>query len=230
MPYHSTEESKLSDLYEVVEHHDVDLKRQFEQIAEFEMAAAVGDWKLFKEIVNKNESLFLKLMRRADGDPRLFLPLIQSGELEERFSKSLHILGKTWEHLMPWWARLGYRYEVVLIGISMGLALGAIGTAASGTPIVGGVLGTFALVMLVVVDNSEPQLRGNRIWWVRLISPKPKSILSRCRKAIYVVAILMIIWSMLAGTFKTPKEYCEGLSAADLVAFNGCVEVNQAVK
>ncbi|NQW20034.1 MAG: hypothetical protein HQ477_04800 [Chloroflexi bacterium] len=226
MSYHSTEESKLSNLYDVDARHEGDLERQFEQITEFETAAALGDWELFKAIVNKNESLFLKLMRRADGDPRLFLPLFKSGELEQRFSKSLHSLGKTWEHLMPWWARLGYRYEVVLIWISVGLAAGAIGAATSGTPMVGGVLGAFALVILVVVDNSEPRLRGNRRWWVRLISPKSKSILNRWRTAIYVVAILMVIWSMLAGAFKTPQEYCEGLSPADLVAFNGCVEAN----
>ncbi|MDA1280031.1 MAG: hypothetical protein O3B95_08320 [Chloroflexi bacterium] len=227
MPHDSAEETRLSDQYQVAAQHGGDLKRQFEQISKFETAAASGDWNLFKEIVNRNGGVFLKLMRRADGDPRLSLPLFQSGELEDSFTGSLKKLGKTWIHLLPWWARLAYSYEVALSWTSAGFALGAVGASISGSPGVGGVLGAVALAILIIVDNSEPGLRSYSRWWVRLIYLKPKSLLRKWRTAIYAIAILMIMWSMLADTFKTPQEYCEGLSPADLAALNGCVEVIQ---
>ena len=222
MPHQLIEESKLSKSYDVSSCHDGDLSTQFEHISEFESAAEHGDWKQFKKIVNGDGSVFLKLMRRSDGDPRLRLPLVQSGELEERFTSSLQKLGKSWTHLMPWWARLGYRYEVLLTWLSIVFALGAAGGAVSGNPGLGGTLGAVAILTLVVVDNSEPRFRGNRRWWVRLTNPKSKSLLHRWRMVIYLISALMISWAALADTFKTPTQNCEGLSPADLVALNGC--------
>lgn len=222
MSIHSPENTKLADRYEVELHHDDDLKRQFDQISKFESAAEVGDWKRFKKIVNSDGAVFLKLMRRVDGDPRLRQPLVQSGELEERFVRSLQKFGKSWTHLMPWWARLGYRFEPLLIWLSLGIELGAIVAAVFGNPGIGGALAATAIVILVLADTSEPRYKGHRRWWVRLTYPKPKSLLSRWRAAIYIIASLMIMWSALADTFKTPADNCEGLSPADFVAVNGC--------
>ena len=222
MSHQSIEETKLAETYDVKEHHDGDLKKQFDQISEFELAAENGDWKRFKKIVNSDGAVFLKLMRRADEDPRLQLPLIQSGELEERFTRSLQQFGKTWTHLMPWWARLGYRYESLLVLLSVVFALSAIGAAVTGSPGIGGALGATAILILAIVDNSVPRFRGRARWWVRLTHPKPKSILNRWRFAIYLLAALTISWAALADTFKTPTQNCEGLSPADLVAVNGC--------
>tara|TARA_Y100001936_G_C15879415_1_gene561999 strand:+ start:208 stop:789 length:582 start_codon:yes stop_codon:yes gene_type:complete len=191
-------------------------------ISEFESAANNGDWKRFKKIVNSDGAVFLKLMRRADGDPRLRMPLIQSGELEERFTRSLQSLGKSWIHLMPWWARLGYRYSSLLMWLSMAFAFSALGAAFSGSSGVGGALGAVTIAILVVVDNSEPRFRGHSRWWARLTHPKPKSILNRWRLVIYLIAVFMISWSALAPTFRTPTQNCEGLSVADRVAVNGC--------
>ena len=222
MPHQPIEETNLSEIYDVNGRHVGDLKRQFDRISSFESAAENGDWKQFKNIVNSDGALFLKLMRRADEDPRLRLPLIQSGELEERFTKALQMLGKSWTHLMPWWARLGYRYELLLILTSAAFALSAIGFALTGNSGIGGALGAAAILILLIVDNSEPRFRGRPRWWARLIYPKPKSILSRWRMMIYLIAALMISWAALADTFKTPTQNCEGLSPADLVAVNGC--------
>ena len=230
MPHHPTDEAKLSELYGIDANHEGDLERQFAQIAAFEAAAESGDWHLFKKIVNQSGRVFLKLMRSSDGDPRLRLPLFQSGELEESFTRSLQNLNKDWTHFMPWWARLGYRFEVALTWIAAGLALGAVGSSVTGSPGVGGMLGAVALVILVVVDNAEPGVRSYSRWWARLIYAKPKSILSRWRTASYIVATLMVMWFMLSGTFKTPGEYCDGLSPADIAALSGCSEVLQAEK
>ena len=227
MRQNSSEETDLTALYEIDARHEADLKKQFERISEFESAAASGDWNLFKKIVNSNGGVLLKLMRRSDGDPRLRLPLFQSGELEERFTMSLQELGKDWTHLMPWWARLGYRFEIPLTWFSALLVLGAFAAVFSGNPGVGGALGGVALAVLVIVDNSEPRLRGYSRWWVRFVYPKPKSILSRWRTGIYVFASLTIIWFLMADTFKTPQEYCDGLSPADIAALSGCTEVLQ---
>jgi hypothetical protein len=222
MPQQSIDGSKLSEMYDVNGRHGGDLKKQFEQISEFESAAEHGDWKRFKKVVNGDGAIFLKLMRKANGDPRLGLPLVQSGELEERFTRSLQKFGKSWTHLMPWWARMGYRYEVLLIWLSLVFALSAVIAARIGTPGIGGALGAAAVVILVIVDSSEPRFQGRPRWWVRLIYPKPKSVLNRWRLVIYLIAALMISWAALADTFKTPNQNCEGLSPADLVALNGC--------
>ena len=57
------------------------------KIAAFEAAAEPADRKLFKQIVNQSGKVLLKLMWSADRDPRLRLPLFQSGELEEGFTR-----------------------------------------------------------------------------------------------------------------------------------------------
>ena len=228
MSRHSTEETKLSDLYGIDANHEGDLKRQFEQIAAFEAAAESGDWKLFKQIVNQSGGVFLKLMRSSDGDPRLRLPLFQSGELEESFTRSLQNLKKDWTHFMPWWARLGYRFEVALTWIGAGFVFGAVGAAVTGSPEAGGMLGAAALVILVVVDNAEPRIRSYSRWWVRLIYPKPRSILNRWRTAGYIVASLMIMWFMLAPTFKTAGDFCDGLSPEELAVYQGCLQAQEA--
>jgi hypothetical protein len=222
MSHLSIKETQLSDMYDVSSEHAAHLKTQFDQISEFESAAEQGDWKQFKKIVNSDGVIFLKLMRRADGDPRLRLPLVQSGELEERFSGSLQKFGKNWTHLMPWWARLVHRYESLLIWLSMAFALAATGGAGTGNPGSGGALGAVAILILVLVDNSVPRLRGHTRWWVRLTHPKPKTVLNRWRMVIYLLAAFMISWAALADTFKTPTQNCEGLSPSDLVALNGC--------
>lgn len=170
-------------MYEIDANHEADLKSQFEKIAVFEAAAGSGDRKLFKQIVNQSGKVLLKLMRSADGDPRLRLPLFQSGELEERFNRSLESLNRDWTHLMPWWARLGYRFEAVLTWISVVLASTAVYAAVTGNPGLGGILGVVAVVILIVVDNAEPGVRSYSRWWVRLIYTKPRSILSRWRTA-----------------------------------------------
>ena len=228
MSRHSTEETKLSELYGIDASHEGDLKRKFEQIAAFEAAAASGDWKLFKQIVNQSGRVFLKVMRRSDGDPRLRLPLFQSGELEESFTRSLQNLNRDWTHLMPWWARLGYRFEVTLTWISAGFALGAVGAATTGSPAVGGILGAVAIAILVAVDNSEPGVRSYSRWWVRIIYPKPKSILNRWRTASYIMATLMVIWFLLAPTFKTAGDFCDGLSPEELAVYQGCLQAQEA--
>ncbi|MBT3555971.1 MAG: hypothetical protein HN926_01455 [Chloroflexi bacterium] len=222
MQHQSHEKLKLSKSYDVHSRHDDDLTAQFEQISEFELAAEQGDWKKFKNIVNRDGSVFLKLMRRDDGDPRLRLPLIQSGELEDRFTESLKKFGKSWSHLMPWWARLGYKYEAMLTWVSMALVLGAVAGAATGNSGFGGASGAGAILILMVVDNSEPRFQGSPRWWVRLTYRKPKLMLNRWRMVVYLIAALMISWAALADTFRTPTQNCEGLSPADLVALNGC--------
>ena len=162
---------------------DANLKSQVEKISAFEAAAEPGDRKLFKQIVNQSGKVLLKLMRSADGDPRLRFPLFQSGELEESFTRSLQNLNRDWTRLMPRWARLGYRFEVALTWISAVLAFGAVGAATTGSPEFGGILGAATLAILFVVDNAEPGVRSYSRWWVRLIYTKPRSILSRWRTA-----------------------------------------------
>lgn len=220
-----TENSELSELYEVEASYENDLKSQFEQIEAFEAAAESGDWKQFKRIVNQSGKIFLKLMRGSDADPRLRLPLFQSGELEERFKKSLENLNKDWAHLLPWWARFGHRYRVLLTLASAGLALAAVRAALTGTPGLGTFLGGIAVAILFMVDNSEPGIGRKSRWWVRLIYPKPRAILNKLRLAVYIVAILFIWWGATAGAFKTATKYCEGLSPADIAVLSGCSEV-----
>ena len=224
----STQNSKLSELYEVEADYENDLKSQFEQIQAFEAAAESGDWKQFKKIVNQSGQIFLKLMRGSDQDPRLRLPLYQSGELEERFKKSLENLNKEWAHLLPWWARFGHRYRVLLTLVSTGLALAAVRAAVTGTPGLGTFLGGIAVGILFVIDSSEPGIGRKSRWWVRLIYPKPRMILNKLRLAVYIVAILFIWWGATAGAFKTATKYCEGLSPADLAVLNGCAEIRAA--
>ena len=226
----STQNSKLSELYEVEADYENDLKSQFEQIEAFEAAADSGDWKQFKKIVNQSGRIFLKLMRGSDADPRFRLPLFQSGELEERFKKSLANLNKDWAALLPWWARFGHRYRVLLTLASTGLALAAVRAAFTGTPGLGTFLGGIAIAILFMVDNSEPGIGRKSRWWVRLIYPKPRAILNKLRFVVYVVAILFISWGAMAGAFKTATQYCEGLSPADLAVLNGCEEVRAADK
>ncbi len=218
------EVTKLSEQYGVEAAHEDDLQRQFEQVAAFEKAADSGDWKLFRRIVNQSGKVFLQPMRSSDGDPRLRLPLFQSGELEERFTGSLQYLNKNWTHLMPWWARFGYRFEVALTFVTAGLMLGAISAAAAGSPGFGAIFGAAALASLVVMDNAEPGVRSYSRWWVRLIYPKPRSIPSGWRTAGYVVATLMVMWFMLAPTFKTTGDFCDGLSPEELAVYQGCLE------
>lgn len=202
----STQSSKLTELYEVEAGYENDLKTQFEQIEAFEAAAESGDWKQFKKIVNQSGKIFLKLMRGSDADPRFRLPLYQSGELEERFKKSLEHLNKDRAALLPWWARFGHRYRMLLTLASTGLALAAVRAAFTGTPGLG---------------------RKSR-WWVRLIYPKPRAILNKWRLVVYVVAILFISWGTMAGVFKTATKYCEGLSPADIAVLSGCSDVLSA--
>ena len=225
-----TQNSKLSELYDVEAGYENDLKSQFEQIEAFEAAAESGDWKQFKKIVNQSGRIFLKLMRGSDADPRFRLPLYQSGELEERFKKSLEHLNKDWDHLLPWWARLGHRYRVLLTLASTVLALAAVRAAFTGTPGLGTLLGGIAIAILFIVDNSEPGIGRKSRWGVRLIYPKPRAILNKWRLVVYVVAILFISWGTMAGAFKTATKYCEGLSPADLAVLNGCEEVRAADK
>ncbi len=224
MSHSSIEITKLAESYGIDAQHAKDLKSQFEKIEAFEAAAESGDWKLFKRTVNQSGNVFLKLMRSSDGDPRLRLPLFQSGELEESFTKSLQNLNRDWTHLMPWWARFGYRFRVALTVISALLVLAAVGAATTGNPGVGGLLGTVALAILIVVDNAEPGIRRSSNWWVRLVYPKPRTLLSRWRTASYIVATLTIMWFMLAPTFKTATSYCDGLSPADRAVLSGCGE------
>jgi hypothetical protein len=218
----STPNSKLSEQYEVEAGYENDLKSQFERIEAFEAAAESGDWKQFKKIVNQSGRIFLKLMRGSDADPRFRLPLFQSGELEERFKKSLANLDKDWAHLLPWWARFGHRYRVLLTLASTGLAVAAVRAALIGTPGLGTFLGAIAIAILFIVDNSEPGIARKSRWWVRLIYPKPRAILNKLRLVVYIVAILFISWGTMAGAFKTATQYCEGLSPADLAVLNGC--------
>lgn len=123
---------------------------------------------------------------------------------------------------MPWWARLGYKYEAMLTWVSMALVLGAVAGAATGNSGFGGASGAGAILILMVVDNSEPRFQGSPRWWVRLTYRKPKLMLNRWRMVVYLIAALMISWAALADTFRTPTQNCEGLSPADLVALNGC--------
>ena len=206
MPDILIENTKLAEAYGIDEQHAENLKSQLEQIAAFEAAAESGDWKLFKRIINQSGKVFLKLLRSSDGDPRLRLPLFQSGELEESFTRSLQNLNRDWTRLMPWWARLGYRFKVTLTSISASLVCTAVGTAVTGNPGVGGLLSTHALAILIVVDNAEPGIRSSSNWWVRLVYQKPRTLLSRWRTASYIVASLMTMWFMLAPTFKTASS------------------------
>ena len=206
MPDILIENTKLAEAYGIDEQHAENLKSQLEQIAAFEAAAESGDWKLFKRIINQSGKVFLKLLRSSDGDPRLRLPLFQSGELEESFTRSLQNLNRDWTRLMPWWARLGYRFKVTLTSISASLVCTAVGTAVTGNPGVGGLLSTHALAILIVVDNAEPGIRSSSNWWIRLVYQKPRTLLSRWRTASYIVASLMIMWFMLAPTFKTASS------------------------
>ncbi len=216
------ENMKLAELYGIDAQHAEDLKNQLEQIEVFEAAVESGDWKQFKRTINQSGKVFLKLMRSSDEDPRLRLPLFQSGKLEASFTRSLQNLDRDWTHLMPWWARLGYRFKVTLTWISALLVFAAVGAATTGNPGVGGLLGTQALAILIVVDNAEPGIRSSANWWVRLVYPKPRTLLSRWRTASYIAASLMIKWFMLAPTFKTASSYCEGLDPADAAALSGC--------
>jgi hypothetical protein len=224
----STQSSKLTELYEVEAGYENDLKTQFEQIEAFEAAAESGDWKQFKKIVNQSGKIFLKLMRGSDADPRFRLPLYQSGELEERFKKSLEHLNKDWAALLPWWARFGHRYRMLLTLASTGLALAAVRAAFTGTPGLGTILGAIVIAILFMVDNSEPGIGRKSRWWVRLIYPKPRAILNKWRLVVYVVAILFISWGTMAGAFKTATKYCEGLSPADIAVLSGCSDVLSA--
>ena len=219
----STEEPNLSERYGVEADHEDDLKNQIEQIAAFEAAAESGNWKLFKQIVDRNGSAFLSLMRSADGDSRLRLPLFQSGELEDSFTRSLQNLNRDWTHLMPFWARFGYHFQVALTWTGALFAAGAVGAAVRGNPGWGGILGAIALAILVVVDNAEPRVRSHKRWWVRFTYPKTRSFLPKWRTVSYVVATLMIMWFLLAPTFKLPGELCDNLSPEDRAVHEGCV-------
>jgi hypothetical protein len=221
-PHSSAERTKLSKLYDVEEDNEDDLNSQFEQITAFEAAADSGDWNQFKQVVNESGQIFLKSMRTSDEDPRRRLPLFQSGELEERFKNSLNKLNRDWASLLPWWARFGHRFQILLTLVSTGLAMGAIRAAVTGTPGLGAFLGGIAVALLVLVDNSEPRLGGKSRWWVRLVSPKRSAIFSKLRILVYVVAITFISWGALAGTFKTPPEYCEDLDPANIASQSSC--------
>jgi hypothetical protein len=222
MPDHSPEEAKLVESYGIDSNHEDDLGTQIAQMAAFEHAAEAGDWKSFKRIVDQSGEVFLKLMRSADGSPSLRLPLMQSGELEESFTRSLRALNKDWTHLMPWWAKFGYKFETALTWIAVLLALGSIGAAAAGNPVLGGSLGAVVLGILVLVDNAEPSVRNYSKWWIRLVYPKPKTVLSRWRTASYIIAGLMILWFLLAPTFKTAGGFCDDLSPAEIAVYQGC--------
>lgn len=217
-----TEETNLPELYGIDANHESDLKSQIEKIAAFETAANSGDWKLFKQIVNQSGKIFLKLMRSADGDPRLKLPLFQSGELEESFTRSLQSLNRDWTHLMPLWARFGYRFEIALTWISVAIVFGAAGVSITGDTALGGILGGVAIVILVLVDNAEPGVRSYSRWWVRIVYPKPRPGLGRWRTASYVLSTLAIMWFLLAPTFKTSQDYCSGLSPEEYATRQGC--------
>ncbi len=223
-----TEPEKLSELYAVEARYESDLKTQIEQITALEASADSGDWEQFRQIVSQSGDIFLKPMRGSDQDPVLHRPLYESGELEERFRKSLKTLNKNWWQLMPWWARLGYRYQLFLNLASFTLVLAAIRAVMTGTPGLGAFLSGIAIVSLVLVDNSEPGLGRKSKWWVRLVRPKPRALLNKLRMATYVAAILLISWGALVGTFKTASEYCDDLSPADLAALSGCEEVRAA--
>jgi len=222
MPDHSHEEVKLVDSYGIDSNHEDILHSQFAQMAAFEHAAQAGDWKSFKRIVDQSGDVFLKLMRSADGSPSLRLPLMQSGELEESFTRSLRALKKDWTHLMPWWARFGYQFETSLTWIAFLFALGSIVAAATGNPVLGGSFGAVVLGILVLVDNAEPSVRNYSKWWIRLVYPKPKTVLGKWRTASYIVAGLMIMWFLLAPTFKTTSDFCDDLSPAEIAVYQGC--------
>ena len=177
---------------------------------------------MFKRVVNQSGKIFLKLMRSADGDPRLRLPLFQSGELEESFTRSLQNLNRDWTHLMPLWARFGYRFEVALTWISVVIVFGAAVASTTGDTALGGILGGVAIVILVLVDNAEPGVRSYSRWWVRLIYPKPRPGLGKWQTASYVLATLAIMWFLLAPTFKTAQDYCSSLSPEEYATRQGC--------
>ena len=98
----------------------------------------------------------------------------------------------------------------------------AVGAATTGNAGVGGSVGAVALVTLVLVDHSEPGVRSYSRWWIRLVYPKPESMLKRWRTASYIVAALMIMWFLLAPTFKTASSFCDDLSPADRAVYQGC--------
>ena len=224
MSHSPTENSELTELYGIDPQHARDLASQFEQIGVLEAAAESGDWKLFKRTVNQSGKVFLTLMRSSDGDPRLRRPLFQSGELEQSFTSSLENLHRDWTDLMPWWARFAFRFNVALTWISGLLVFASVIAAATGNPEAGGLLGAIAIATLFVVDNAEPGIRSNSNWWVRFVYLKPRTMMSRWRTASYIVASLMIMWFMLAPTFKTGTSYCDGLSPADRAVISGCGE------
>ena len=147
---------------------------------------------------------------------------MQSGELEESFTRSLRALKKDWTHLMPWWARFGYQFETALTWIAFLFALGSIVAAATGNPVLGGSFGAVVLAILVLVDNAEPSVRNYSKWWIRLVYPKRKTVLGKWRTASYIVAGLMIMWFLLASTFKVTSDFCDDLSPAEIAVYQGC--------